>query len=64
MTDIAQYYTSSDDLVFENNQIDWRGGNGPPVDRNTVVIKPSRISMTLFIVISVFAIIGIIIAFL
>nr|XP_046912763.1 uncharacterized protein LOC124493702 [Dermatophagoides farinae] len=64
MTDIAQYYTYNDELIFEDsNQIDWRGGNGPPVDRNTVVIKPSRISMTLFIVISVFAIIGIIIAF-
>nr|XP_027198671.1 uncharacterized protein LOC113792912 [Dermatophagoides pteronyssinus] len=64
MTDIAQYYTYNDELIFDDqNQIDWRGGNSPPVDRNTVVIKPSRISMTLFIVISVFAIIGIIIAF-
>lgn len=25
MTDIAQYFTTNDELIFESNQIDWHG---------------------------------------
>lgn len=25
MADIAQYFTTNDELIFERNQIDWRG---------------------------------------
>ncbi|KAH9387644.1 Gamma-aminobutyric acid type B receptor subunit 2, partial [Tyrophagus putrescentiae] len=60
--DIAQYITAADELQFVGEHIDW-GGAKAPVDRVIERIVPSRISMTLFIVISVFAIIGIAFSF-
>lgn len=60
---IGEYHSTTDTLDFNVGQaIYWRGGNTPPVDRTFRRILPSRVSVTLFLVISIFAVCGIILA--
>lgn len=59
---IAEYYSTTGLLDFKGVSISWRGSTTPPRDRTTQILSPSRISITLFLVISVFAVIGIIMA--
>jgi len=60
---IGEYHSTTDTLDFDvGHEIYWRGGNSPPVDRTFRRILPSRVSLTLFVVISIFAVCGIILA--
>ncbi|XP_053206531.1 gamma-aminobutyric acid type B receptor subunit 2-like isoform X2 [Panonychus citri] len=60
---IGEYHSTTDVLDLEvGENISWRGGSGPPVDEIIKITVASRISLTLFIVISVFAVMGIILA--
>ncbi|KAI1289285.1 Gamma-aminobutyric acid type B receptor subunit 2 [Halotydeus destructor] len=59
---IGEYHCVTDTLNFNGADIYWRGGNSPPVDRTFQRILPSRISLTLFMVITVLAVLGIILA--
>ncbi|RWS22284.1 GABA receptor subunit B2-like protein, partial [Leptotrombidium deliense] len=56
---IGEYHSMTGELHLK--PINWPGG-APPVDRTRKKIVASRVSLTLFIVISVFAVIGIILA--
>ncbi|XP_074593513.1 gamma-aminobutyric acid type B receptor subunit 2-like isoform X2 [Brevipalpus obovatus] len=61
---IGEYHSTSDilDLEAGDEPISWRGSPGPPADEVIKTIAPTRISLTLFIVISIFAVMGIILA--
>ncbi|XP_015786384.1 gamma-aminobutyric acid type B receptor subunit 2-like isoform X2 [Tetranychus urticae] len=60
---IGEYHSTTDVLDLNVGEpISWRGGSGPPVDEIIKITVASRISLTLFIVISVFAVMGIILA--
>lgn len=61
---IGEYHSVSNVLEFTpGNSIKWHGSNVPPVDRTFRRILPSRVSLTLFIIITIFAVCGIILSF-
>ncbi|XP_054162297.1 gamma-aminobutyric acid type B receptor subunit 2-like [Oppia nitens] len=59
---IGEYLSYSESLEFKDSPISWRGSLTPPRDSTTFTLSPSRISITLFIIISVLAIMGIVLA--
>ncbi|XP_076323400.1 gamma-aminobutyric acid type B receptor subunit 2-like isoform X2 [Tachypleus tridentatus] len=60
---VGEYDTLTHRLkLCKETRITWHGTDHPPVDRTLVVIQPSRVRFTIYVVIVIFAILGIMMA--
>ncbi|XP_022238713.1 gamma-aminobutyric acid type B receptor subunit 2-like, partial [Limulus polyphemus] len=60
---VGEYDSTSNKLeLVKDRAITWNGASDPPVDRTLIVIKPTRVSLTIYSIIVTFAVLGIIMA--
>ncbi|XP_076340715.1 gamma-aminobutyric acid type B receptor subunit 2-like [Tachypleus tridentatus] len=60
---VGEYDSTSNSLkLTDENGIRWNGADIPPVDRTLIVIRPTRVNLTIYYVIVIFALMGILMA--
>ncbi|XP_022239324.1 gamma-aminobutyric acid type B receptor subunit 2-like, partial [Limulus polyphemus] len=60
---VGEYDSTSNSLKLTGETgITWNGANVPPVDRTLIVIRPTRVNLTIYYVIVIFALLGIVMA--